>query len=283
MKPTLDPEEIIRITAKHEGSRGALISILEDIQASYNYLPREALKIVAKKTAESLVDIYGVATFYRAFSLEPRGEHIVSVCMGTACHVRGAPRILDAFEQTLGVYAGQTTQDRRFTLQTVNCLGACALGPVVVVDGRYERNVAETQVEAIVRRCKTESSEAQIMNDESVFRVDVSCPSCNRSLMTYDHLLDGQPMVHVTATFRRKHGWMRFSSGYGDYRVQSEHEIPDDGVANFFCPKCHAELHSAKICSSCDAPMIPLFVRGGGVVQFCARRGCKEHMLDLGD
>lgn len=283
MKPSIDPETIFRITEKHQGNRGALISILEDIQATYNYLPREALRIVSRRTGDSMVDIYGVATFYRSFSLEPRGEHLISVCMGTACHVRGAPRILDAFQQTLGVYAGQTTQDRKFTLATVNCLGACALGPVVVVDGRYERNVAETQVEGIIRRCEEESSESEIYRDERVFRVDVSCPACNRSLMTYDHLLDGQPMVHVTASFKRKHGWMRFSSGYGDYRVESEHEIPDEGVANFFCPKCHAELRSTKICASCDAPMVPLLVRRGGVVQFCARRGCKEHLLDLGD
>ena len=121
-----------------------------------------------------------------------------------------------------------------------------------------------------------------LSEDERVFGVSVSCPSCNRSLMTREHLLDGQPMVRVTVSFGRKHGWMRLSSLYGDYRIESEYDIPRGAVAHFFCPQCHAELRSTGLCPNCDAPMIVLLVRGGGTVQFCSRRGCQEHMLDLG-
>lgn len=283
MTTAINPERIIRIVDKHQGERGAIIAILEDIQAEYSYLPRDALTIVSHKTKHSMVDIYGVATFYRSFSLEPRGRHLISVCMGTACHVRGSPRILEEFEKIIGVKAGQTSEDQLFTLSTVNCLGACALGPVAVVDGEFFRNLKTRDVGKVVDHYYRSNHDNRITDDERVFRLDVSCPRCNRSLITHDHLLDGNPMVHVTVSFGRKHGWLRMSSLYGDYRAESEHDIPAEGVADFFCPRCHAELRSTRICPRCDAPMVPLLVRGGGIVQFCARRGCKEHLLDLSD
>jgi NADH-quinone oxidoreductase subunit E len=129
------------VVKKHHGERGGLISILEDIQANYGYLSADALQIVAEETGRSLVDVFGVATFYRSFSMEPRGKHLCSVCMGTACHVRGAPAVAGEFERQLDVRSGATTKDRQFTLATVNCLGACALGPVAVVDGHYFSNL----------------------------------------------------------------------------------------------------------------------------------------------
>ena len=122
---------------KYSNEKKALISILQDIQEEYNYLPQEALKIVSKTLAVTLIDIMGVATFYRSFSLEPRGKHIITVCLGTACHVRGGPKILDEFERKLNIEAGETSKDGQFSLETVACLGCCAIGPVVVVDGNY--------------------------------------------------------------------------------------------------------------------------------------------------
>ncbi len=279
----MNPEDVLRIIGKHENQQGSVITILEDIQAAYNYLPKDALKMVAKKTNHSLVDIYGIATFYKSFSLEPRGRHLMSVCTGTACHVRGARQVLDEFERQLKVEAGHTTPDREFTLSTVNCVGACALGPVVVVDGEFERNVSASKVEDVVDRCRNAERQQGTTEDERLFGVRVACPSCNRSLLTHDHLLDGYPMVHVTVAFARKHGWLRLSGLYGDYRIESQHEIPLDTVMQFFCPRCHAELRSTRQCARCDAVMIPLLVQGGGIIQVCARRGCKEHMLDLGD
>jgi len=133
----IDKTKIRSLIDKHQGLKKNLIAILLDIQENFNYLPPEALRQVAKTLDMPLIDIIGVATFYRAFSLKPRGKHTCLVCLGTACHVRGGQKILDEFEKKLGVPAGETTKDDRFTLETVACLGCCAIGPVVVIDGEY--------------------------------------------------------------------------------------------------------------------------------------------------
>ncbi len=137
---------------KYSFEKKALISILQDIQEEYNYLPQEALNIVSKTLGIPLIDIVGVATFYRAFSLEPRGEHLVTVCMGTACHVRGGPNILEEFERKLNINAGETTDDGQFSLETVACLGCCAIGPVVIVDGNYYAQTSIRKVDAILKK-----------------------------------------------------------------------------------------------------------------------------------
>lgn len=277
----IDPEAVCRIVDRRRGRPGDVIAILEDIHAEYNYLPMEALKIVAGRTERSLVDLYGVATFYRGFSLEPRGRHLASVCMGTACHVRGSPTVLTAFEQRLGVRPGQTTPDRDFSLATVNCLGACALGPIAVTDGEYHRNVRAVDVPRILDEVRQEEQARSPDEDQRIFGVRVACPFCNRSLMSDEHLLDGHPMVHLTVSFDHQHGWLRLSSLYGDYRTESEFPVPPGAVVHCFCPHCHAELKSSRLCARCDAPMVSLLVRGAGMVLFCSRNGCKEHLLDL--
>lgn len=269
------------IVRRHEGERGSLIAILQDIQNKYHYLPTEALREVAGCTGRSLVDIYGVATFYRAFSLTPRGRHLVSVCMGTACHVRGAPAVAEEFERRLGIRAGQTTDDRQFTLETVNCLGACALGPIVVVDGHYFSKVASSRVKRILDKTRKGLDDVEIKGDRRIFPVKVSCPRCNHSLMDPAHPIDGYPSVRMTVAVGGHHGWIRLSSLYGSRAVESEHPIPTESVASFFCPHCHAELGGAGRCPECGASMVPLLVAGGGMVQICTRQGCKGHMLDL--
>jgi len=130
-------------------SRDSLISILQDVQTEYHYLPEEALREVARMLDLPLIQVYGVATFFKAFSLQPRGEHLVHVCLGTACHVRGANSVLDEVKRRLRVEPGQTTDDMQYTLETVNCLGACALGPIVVVDGEYHGQITPRQVKKI--------------------------------------------------------------------------------------------------------------------------------------
>lgn len=150
----MEPEtqKVKSFISRHNNEKKALISILQDIQAEYNYLPQEALRLVSESLGIPLIDIVGVATFYRAFSLEPRGKHLVTVCMGTACHVRGGPKILEEFERRLNIEAGGTTEDGEFSLETVACLGCCAIGPVVVVDGDYHAQTTIRNVNSILKR-----------------------------------------------------------------------------------------------------------------------------------
>ncbi|MCD6119738.1 NAD(P)H-dependent oxidoreductase subunit E [bacterium] len=274
-------EEVANLTERHLKAGDGLISILEDIQGKHGYLPEEALREVAEQTGRSLVDIYGVATFYRAFSLTPRGRHLIAVCSGTACHVRGGPRVIKEIEQQLGISAGETTPDREFTLETVACLGACALGPVVVIDGHYLTKVETTKVKGIIEQARKGLDKVEVKGDERVFPIEVSCPRCNHSLIRSDVLLDGIPAIRVTVAFDHKHGWLSISSLYGSYTVSSKHHIPEDTIVDFFCPHCHAELLGGTMCPECGAPMVPMIVRGGGIVQICSRRGCKGHMLDI--
>ncbi len=133
----MSAETLDSILERYDNNPAQLIPILQDVQRAENYLPRESLELIAEKLAIPIVRIYAVATFYKAFSLKPRGKHIIQVCMGTACHVRGGARIVDKMVRDLNIKPGGTTKDMKFTLETVNCLGACALGPIVVVDGEY--------------------------------------------------------------------------------------------------------------------------------------------------
>ncbi|HUW62507.1 MAG TPA: NAD(P)H-dependent oxidoreductase subunit E [Candidatus Bathyarchaeia archaeon] len=154
METQVNGEEILEIVRKHEGNLGGLIALLTEIQEVYGYLPEKTLRIVATATGTSLVDVYGAATFYRAFSLRPRGKHHVCTCQGTACHVRGAQAVATEFERQLGIPAGETTPDGNFTLETVNCLGACALGPIVVTDGDCHTKVRPAAVKGILKKSR---------------------------------------------------------------------------------------------------------------------------------
>ncbi|NIO04452.1 MAG: NADH-quinone oxidoreductase subunit NuoE [Proteobacteria bacterium] len=130
----IDTSKVDEVIDSFSGDLSQLIGILQDIQANFNYLPREALVRVSERLEIPLSQVFGVATFFKAFSLTPRGRHQINVCLGTACHVRGGARILEKLERDLSVEAGGTTDDRRFTLESVRCLGCCSLGPVVVID-----------------------------------------------------------------------------------------------------------------------------------------------------
>jgi NADH-quinone oxidoreductase subunit E len=131
-----------------------VIAILQDIQAEANWLPEEDLRYVCTELAIPFSKMMALATFYKAFSLSPRGRHIVSVCLGTACHVRGGERILGAVERELGIHGGETDADLQWTLETVGCLGACALGPIVVVDGEYHGQMTSLKATRLLQRVK---------------------------------------------------------------------------------------------------------------------------------
>jgi NADH-quinone oxidoreductase subunit E len=143
---------VCEIIESHGYQRSSLIGILQDIQARMNYLPRKALLQVAKSLDIPVTTIYEVATFYKAFSLEPKGRHTIQVCLGTACHVRGGTRILSYLENRLDAKSGTTTSDLAFTLESVNCLGACALGPMMVIDKKYYGKINTIKIESILKR-----------------------------------------------------------------------------------------------------------------------------------
>lgn len=134
MEAKIDAKKLDEILAKYEGQKGVLIPIMQDVQNLYNYLPKAALEHVSKKLDVPMAEIYGVVTFYSLFHLNPRGKYIIRCCQGTACHVRGGASILNALEAQLGIKPGETTADGRFTLETVACLGACGLAPVMQID-----------------------------------------------------------------------------------------------------------------------------------------------------
>ena len=129
--------DIDEILSKYDYKKSSLIPILQDIQAVNRWLPSEILKHVSEKLNVPLIDVYSLTTFYKSFYLKPRGKHIITVCSGTACHVRGGPKVLQEIENHLNIGLDETTPDKNFTLETVRCLGACALGPLMVVDGKY--------------------------------------------------------------------------------------------------------------------------------------------------
>ncbi|MFC2039323.1 NAD(P)H-dependent oxidoreductase subunit E [Chloroflexota bacterium] len=144
------PEE--KILDKYEGKQGILIQVLLDIQGEFNWIPPEVMQRISERFGIPKSEIFRTASFYKALSLIPRGRHLVRVCLGTACHVRGGSRIVDRVGGILGIQEGETTEDDRFTMERVNCLGCCALGPVMMVDQDYHGNVSPAKVEEILER-----------------------------------------------------------------------------------------------------------------------------------
>ncbi|MCK4233015.1 NADH-quinone oxidoreductase subunit NuoE [candidate division WOR-3 bacterium] len=150
----IDTKKLEEIIGKYGKCKSTVIPILQDIQEEYNWLPEEVFEIVAQELGIPLMDVYGVATFYRTFSLKPRGKHIITVCLGTACHVRGGQRITETISRELGINPGETTEDLKFTLETVNCLGCCAIGPIVVVDGEYYGGMTSQKVASLLKKTR---------------------------------------------------------------------------------------------------------------------------------
>jgi NADH-quinone oxidoreductase subunit E len=147
-------EKVDSLIDNYVDKKELLISLLQDVQAEFNYLPQDVLVRISQELDIPLSQVFSVATFFRAFSLKPRGRHLVTVCLGTACHIRGAQRMVDKMERDYNLKPGGTTEDVRFTLETVNCLGCCALGPVVVVDGKYESQMKPDKLDRVLRGYK---------------------------------------------------------------------------------------------------------------------------------
>ena len=150
----MDTQKLEAILDKHDRQPAALLAILQDIQEAENYLPKEDILKVAKGLSVSLARVYSLATFFSSFSLEPRGKHICTVCMGTACHVRGATKLVDHVRREFDVPAAGTTPDLKLTLETVNCVGACALGPLVILDREYHGNMTPAKLDRVLKPIK---------------------------------------------------------------------------------------------------------------------------------
>jgi len=138
------------IVKKHGGRKRAVIQVLQDLQEHFGWLSPGILEAAAAELGIPLAHVFSVATFYKSFSLEPRGRHICTICMGTACHVRGGAAVLEHFERKLGLKAGETSADGEVSLERVNCLGACALAPLAVVDGRYYGQMSEGKADEVL-------------------------------------------------------------------------------------------------------------------------------------
>ncbi|MFC1991350.1 complex I 24 kDa subunit family protein [Chloroflexota bacterium] len=147
----MDVDKIDKIVNKHEGDGSSLIQVLLEIQKENRWLPKEVLEKVSKELQVPLNRIQHIVTFYKAFSLVPKGRHEIHICVGTACHVRGAPRVLDTVQDLIGIRPGETDPDLKFSLETVNCLGCCALGPVMEVNGKYHGKMVPGKVGDILK------------------------------------------------------------------------------------------------------------------------------------
>ena len=155
----MDLTTLDKLCDNYRDEQGAIVELLQIIQAEDQYIPKETLRHVSEQLDIPLSQLYGLATFYRAFSLEPRGKRQVTCCMGTACHVRGAKRVVDQFKHVLGIEVGDTTDDGLFSLQTVNCVGACAVSPIVMIDDEYHGEMTPAKVMRLVERCRSEMGE----------------------------------------------------------------------------------------------------------------------------
>lgn len=142
--------KVAGICVEHAKDEASLIEILHDVTGEYNWLPPDAMKCVSEILEVPLAKVYAVATFYKGFSLTPKGEKVVRICKGTACHVRGADRCIEEFKRLLGIGMGETTEDMKFTVETVNCVGACAAAPVIVVNEKYYKGASATTVHEIL-------------------------------------------------------------------------------------------------------------------------------------
>jgi len=144
--------KVDKIIKSYSCEKSALIAVLQEIENSYGYLPAWALRHVSEKLNVPMIQVYGVASFYKAFHLTPRGKHIIRVCLGTACHVRGGQRVIEELERKLNIEVGETTKDLNFTLERVNCLGCCALGPIVMIDENYYGHGSPAKVSSLMKQ-----------------------------------------------------------------------------------------------------------------------------------
>jgi NADH:ubiquinone oxidoreductase subunit E len=160
----MPPQTLEQIVGRRRSQPNQLIEVLQDVQENYGYIPKEAMQIVSQGLGVPIIEVYRVASFYKAFRLKPSGKHVLTMCMGTACHVRGSHLLLDHAISQLGVKPGEVTPDGLFSIEHVNCVGACALGPIVRENGSYHHHMTPSKLRKLIealRRQKTEEKDAK--------------------------------------------------------------------------------------------------------------------------
>ncbi len=167
MEKVIELKKVDEIINRYQGDRSFLINIFLDIQQEFRYLPRKAIERVVEALGISLSQAYAVATFYKIFSLVPKGEHEIFVCLGTSCHLRGGPHLVESFERNLNIKVGETTADMKFSLRTVNCLGACALSPLVRIDQKNYAKMTADAIPKIIQEYRQNPNEKGKDDDEN--------------------------------------------------------------------------------------------------------------------
>jgi NADH-quinone oxidoreductase subunit E len=155
----INQEKLDTILTRYEASSANLIPVLQDIQDEFNYLPKDELKVVAGRLQVPLTQVYSVATFFKMFSLEPKGRHQIRVCLGTACHLRGGQRLVETVSRRLGLETGHATEDLQFSLETVGCLGSCAQAPLMMIDDKYFGRMSVDKVPKILKPYKKQDQD----------------------------------------------------------------------------------------------------------------------------
>ena len=154
----MDMAKVEAILAKYKNDPDFLIEILQDVQDQWRYLPQDVMRFVADELRVPLARVFHIATFYKAFSLEPKGKYEIQVCMGTACHVKGAARVLDALSRELNIEPGKTTDDKLYTLEPVRCVGACGVAPVIAIDDEYHGDLTPDSSARLIARHRKENA-----------------------------------------------------------------------------------------------------------------------------
>ena len=158
-------EQNNNLKGQQESNNNSIVTMLHEIQEEYNYLPENVLRELAKEKNVALIDLYRVATFYSLFSLTPKGKHKIVTCTGTACHVRGSEKVTEEISRTLGIEPGETSEDGEYSLEAVNCLGACALAPLVVIDDQYHANMTPGQISSLLKDSKKEMQQEKMQQE----------------------------------------------------------------------------------------------------------------------
>ncbi len=257
----------------------ALLPLLNELQRKYGYLPLKELDRLSEGEHAGLEEILRVVGLHPSLRLLKPGIHRIAVCSGPFCLERGSTAIVNECERLLGIRTGESTWDGRYTLMKQDCFGLCLFAPVFAIDDRCRLCAIPEEVASSIRGIAARAP--QPSGAATVARSIVArCPHCRSSLMDSSCLIDGFPSILVTGIVGHTQGWIRLSSVYSSYHVESEFPADAGTIMSFYCPVCSEKLAAEIACSDCGAPMVFLAIAEETNVSFCSRRGCRAHHLE---